>query len=153
MQNSLAREVVQSVLCLPAMYKALGSVHTKLGMVILVARMRSVPHRLLYLNTWSPVVGTVWKGYGLSLSEVEPRWRKSTTGGGLCVFINPLSLLSLLPMWMETWLASSLLRSCRLSCTTVGSVPQEPEVKLNPFFSKVRIVFHNHRRIRQWHTL
>lgn len=68
MQNSLAREVVQSVLCLAAMYKALGSVHTKLGMVIVVAATRRVPHRRLYLNTWSPVVGTVWKGYGLSLS-------------------------------------------------------------------------------------
>jgi hypothetical protein len=42
--------------------------------------MRNVTHRLRYLNIWSAVGDTVWRGY----EEVHiPHWRKNITGGGV----------------------------------------------------------------------
>ena len=42
-------------------------------------------HRLIYLNTWSPVGGTVWEGLGnvALLEEVWPCWGMCVTGSAL----------------------------------------------------------------------
>jgi hypothetical protein len=62
-------------LCLPRMDKVLSSVYIKPFMVVAMVWMGSVPHRLMYLNTWFPVGGTVWKA-------MEQTIRKWSLAGG-----------------------------------------------------------------------
>lgn len=63
-----------------------------------VVWMRTISHRLRYLNTWPPVDGT----FDEVMGKEQPCWKKYSTGRRLWVFSLTLLAVSLASCWDES---------------------------------------------------
>lgn len=57
-------------------------------------RVRNAPHDFMYLNTWAPVGGIVWKDYG-----TLRKW--SLPGGSMSLWVASLPVLAASCMWLK----------------------------------------------------